>query len=65
MKKILVIEDEELIRNNLMDILQDEGFKVINAENGHQGLDVAITEKPDLILCDVNMPGLDGHGVLN
>ncbi|NEP60352.1 MAG: diguanylate cyclase, partial [Symploca sp. SIO2G7] len=65
MKKILVIEDEELIRDNLIEILQDEGFKVINAGNGHQGLDVAIAEKPDLILCDVNMPGLDGHGVLN
>ena len=65
MKKILVIEDEELIRDNLMEILEDEGFGVIEAENGHQGIDLAIAEKPDLILCDVTMPGLDGHGVLN
>ncbi|NEP10573.1 MAG: EAL domain-containing protein [Symploca sp. SIO2C1] len=65
MTKVLVIEDEELLRDNLMEILEDEGFQVIDADNGHRGIELAIAEKPDLILCDVMMPGLDGYSVLN
>ncbi len=64
MKKVLVIEDEELLRDNLIEILEDEEFEVIDADNGHRGIELAIAERPDLILCDVMMPGLDGYGVL-
>jgi DNA-binding NarL/FixJ family response regulator len=64
MKKILVIEDEPEMRRNLLTILKLEKFQPIGAENGRVGLDAVKREKPDLILCDVMMPELDGHGVL-
>ena len=64
MKKILVIEDEEFVRENLVELLDAEGFEVFDAENGFRGIDVARIKIPDLILCDVMMPGLDGFGVL-
>ncbi|MBS4098088.1 MAG: EAL domain-containing protein [Sulfuricella sp.] len=64
MKKILVIEDEAPLRNNLAMMLRVEGYQVLSAENGQVGLDVARAEQPDLILSDVMMPVLDGHGVL-
>lgn len=64
MKKILVIEDEPEMRRNLLTILKLEKFHPIGAENGRVGLDAIKREKPDLILCDVMMPELDGHGVL-
>lgn len=64
MKKILVIEDEPEMRRNLLTILKLEKFQGVGAENGRVGLDAIKREKPDLILCDVMMPELDGHGVL-
>jgi len=64
MKKILVIDDHEPMRRNVLMILEMEGFKGIGAENGRQGLELARREKPDLILCDVMMPGLDGYSVV-
>ncbi len=64
MKKILVIEDEAQMRRNLVTILRLERFEPLAAENGKSGLDLARREKPDLILCDVMMPELDGYGVL-
>jgi DNA-binding NarL/FixJ family response regulator len=64
MKKILVIEDEPEMRRNLLTILKLEKFQPIGAENGRAGLDAVKREKPDLILCDVMMPELDGHDVL-
>ena len=64
MKKILVIEDEAEMRRNLLAILKLEKFHGLGAENGRRGLELALREKPDLILCDVMMPALDGHGVL-
>ncbi len=64
MKKILVIEDEEFVRENIVELLEAEGFEVYDAENGCLGIDVAKSKLPDLILCDVMMPGLDGLGVL-
>lgn len=64
MKKILVIEDEPEMRRNLTTILRLEKFHPIAAENGRVGVELAKREKPDLILCDVMMPDLDGHGVL-
>jgi DNA-binding response OmpR family regulator len=64
MTKILVIEDEESVRENILELLDTEGFKAISAKNGGIGLCAAKTEHPDLILCDVRMPELDGYGVL-
>lgn len=64
MKKILVIEDEAETRDNLVLMLEMEGFKPYSAPNGRVGVAVAKKEIPDVILCDVTMPELDGHGVL-
>jgi DNA-binding response OmpR family regulator len=64
-KKILVIEDNSEVRENLEEILELSGYEVVVAEDGKVGVDKAISEKPDLILCDVMMPRLDGFGVLN
>ncbi len=64
MKKILVIEDEDNIRENLQEMLTAEYFEVIAAENGCIGVQLAQEEVPDLIICDIMMPDLDGYGVL-
>lgn len=64
MKKILVIEDEPEMRRNITTILRLEKFQSVSAENGRVGVELAKQEKPDLILCDVMMPELDGYGVL-
>jgi diguanylate cyclase (GGDEF)-like protein len=63
-KKILVIEDEELVRANLIDLLEMEQFEAIAAEDGYIGVQLAQEQGPDLILCDVSMPELDGFAVL-
>ncbi|NEO26302.1 MAG: response regulator, partial [Kamptonema sp. SIO4C4] len=65
MTKILIVEDDELVRENIFDLLEAEGFEVMAAEDGQQGLDLAIATTPDLILCDVMMPRLNGYEVLN
>ncbi|MFN8301426.1 MAG: response regulator [Saprospiraceae bacterium] len=65
MKKILVIEDNSDVRENLAEILELSGFQPITAENGKIGVEKAMQEQPDLILCDVMMPELDGFGVLH
>jgi DNA-binding NarL/FixJ family response regulator len=65
MKKILVIEDEPEMRRNLLTILKLEKFQPTGAENGRAGIEAVKRDKPDLILCDVMMPELDGHGVLD
>jgi len=64
MKMILVIEDEPEMRRNLITILRLERFLPLPAENGRVGVELAKKEKPDLILCDVMMPKLDGYGVV-
>lgn len=64
MTKILIIEDEPAMRANLEDILELEGFLPILAANGKQGVRLAREQQPDLILCDVLMPDMDGHAVL-
>ena len=64
MSKILVIEDQPQMRKNLLTILELEGFQVVSAENGRRGVELAKAELPDLILCDVMMPELDGFGVV-
>lgn len=64
MNKILVIEDEFLIRENLLERLGAEGFDTVGAENGLDGVKLALADRPDLIICDVMMPELDGYDVL-
>jgi DNA-binding NarL/FixJ family response regulator len=64
MKRILVIEDEPEMRRNLTTILRLENFDPLPAENGLVGVELAKRKKPDLVLCDVMMPELDGYGVL-
>jgi DNA-binding NarL/FixJ family response regulator len=64
MKKILVIEDEPEMRRNIATLLRYKDYEPIAAENGRVGVEIARREKPDLILCDVMMPELDGYGVL-
>lgn len=65
MKKILLIEDNDDIRNNTAEILELSNYKVIVAENGKTGVEKAIECQPDLILCDIMMPVLDGYGVMH
>ncbi len=65
MKKILVIEDNAEVRENLTEILEMANYKAYGAADGKQGLKVAKKEKPDLIICDIMMPVLDGYGVLH
>jgi len=64
MKRILIIEDEPEMRRNLATILRLEHFEPVAAENGRVGIELARRERPDLILCDVMMPELDGYEVL-
>ena len=64
MTKILVVEDERRIRELLVDILLDEGYDVIEAEDGREGLEKACSEHPDIVLLDVMMPVMDGFQVL-
>lgn len=65
MKKILLIEDNTELRENTAEILELANYKVFTAENGKKGVDIAIAELPDLIICDIMMPVLDGYGVLH
>ncbi|MBZ5856563.1 response regulator [Flavihumibacter profundi] len=65
MKKILLIEDNENIRSNTAEILELANYKVLTAEDGKLGVEIALKEKPDLIICDIMMPVLDGFGVLH
>lgn len=62
--KILVIEDEDTIRDTLQELLELENFQVVTAENGLIGVQMAQAERPDLVICDVMMPELDGYEVL-
>jgi CRP-like cAMP-binding protein/CheY-like chemotaxis protein len=65
MKTILVIDDHNQIRENIVEILSLAGYNAFGAEHGKQGVEKAIKEKPDLIICDIMMPELDGYGVLH
>lgn len=62
---ILIADDEASMRKNLRDVLEDEGYRVIEAENGESALERAIKERPNLLLLDVRMPGMDGMEVLS
>lgn len=64
MVRILCVEDEDLIRKLIVEELEDEGYETVEAADGEQGLEAILTYKPDLVLCDVNMPVMDGHKLL-
>jgi CheY-like chemotaxis protein len=64
MTKVLVIEDQEILRESILNILNERGFSTIDAGDGRRGLQLAKEFGPDLILCDVRMPELDGYEVL-
>ena len=63
--RILLIEDNTEIRENTAEILELSNYEVDTAENGKIGVEKAIANKPDLIICDIMMPVLDGYGVLH
>jgi CRP-like cAMP-binding protein/CheY-like chemotaxis protein len=65
MRKILLIEDNKDVRENTAEILELAQYTVVTAVNGKEGVELAKKEKPDLIICDIMMPVLDGHGALH
>ncbi len=64
MRTILIIEDDPHVRAELSEILRHEGFRVVFGEDGSEGLALTRRERPDLVLCGAELPGLDGFGVL-
>lgn len=64
MAKILCVEDEDALRQDILEELTDAGYDVIEAENGAEGLKAIVEHAPDLVLCDVTMPVMDGHTLL-
>ena len=65
MTTILVIEDQAMIRANLLELLEEEGFNAVGFERGFTGMMWALKHIPDLIICDIMMPDMDGYNVLN
>lgn len=65
MKTVLLIEDNEEIRDNMSEIIELANYKVITAPDGKQGIEQAVKHKPDVIVCDIMMPVLDGYGVIH
>lgn len=65
MKTILIIEDNRDVRENTAEILELANYKILQAENGKIGVELAQQKKPDLIICDIMMPVLDGYGVIH
>lgn len=63
MKKVLIIEDNNELRENTCEILELAGYSVVAAPNGKEGVRLAHSESPDIIVCDIMMPELDGYGV--
>jgi DNA-binding NarL/FixJ family response regulator len=63
-KKILVIDDEAKLRRQFAEILRLEGYEVTEARNGREGVEQARRDPPDLVLCDITMPEMNGHRVL-
>lgn len=64
MQRILIIEDKKELREEISENLAFEGFDVIQTDNGRVGIELAVTQKPDIILCDIMIPGLNGNQVL-
>lgn len=63
-ERILIIDDEPAVRDNLLRFLELEGYLATAANDGPSGVAAALRSPPDLVLCDLNMPGLSGFGVL-
>src|SRR5699024_1379695 len=63
-KSILLIEDDPALRENTAELLELSDYNVRTASNGRIGIELVKTEKPDLIICDIMMPEIDGYGVL-
>lgn len=61
---ILCIEDETEIRTLVVEELEDAGFKTLQASNGREGLEMILAKWPDIVICDITMPEMDGHQVL-
>ncbi len=64
MEKILIIEDDKAYIENIKILLEEEGFNVTSAVNGFDGIELAKNENPDLIICDIMLPDIDGHTIL-
>jgi DNA-binding response OmpR family regulator len=64
-KKILIIEDEETLQNTLTEYLKEEKFETVSALDGEKGIELALLEKPDLIILDIVLPKKDGFEVLD
>ena len=64
MKKVLIVDDNDLNRILVREILKSAGYATIEAENGREGVDCALSERPDLILMDIRMPVMDGTQAL-
>jgi CheY-like chemotaxis protein len=62
MKKILIVEDVEANRDLLVQLLEDR-YQLVEASNGPRGLELALGERPDLVLLDISLPGMDGYEV--
>jgi len=65
MKKILLIEDDKSFRDKLDQLLSLSGYKVLSCDNGKTGIETALKESPQFIICDVQMPDIDGYGVIH
>ena len=61
---ILCIEDETLLREDIVEELEDEGYKVFQASDGHEGLKQILSHRPDLVICDITMPRKNGYELL-
>ncbi|MCM2477414.1 response regulator [Rhizobium sp. CG5] len=61
---ILCIEDEDQIRSLIVEELEDAGFKTLQATNGREGLEMIRSKWPDIVICDITMPEMDGHQLL-
>ena len=64
MKKVVLIEDDTVLRENTAELLELSGYEVATAPNGKIGVEIVINTLPDIIICDIMMPELDGYGVL-
>jgi CRP-like cAMP-binding protein/CheY-like chemotaxis protein len=65
METVLIIEDNDVIRENTAEILEMANYKVLTAANGKIGVELALQQRPDIVICDIMMPGMDGYGVLH
>jgi two-component system, sensor histidine kinase and response regulator len=64
MKTVLIIEDETILRKDIVDLLQFENYRALEAETGTEGVEQARLHMPDLIICDISIPEMDGYEVL-